>query len=412
MIKTIVIIGGGHAGFHMASSLRQNGFHGRIILIEKQPFYPYQRPPLSKSYLCGDIKLEQLFFRNEHFYKTNKIELIFGEVTAILKEKKAVVCNNQMVFYDELVLALGSVPKKLELYNKFNNVYYIADLHSTEILKKKLTEVKDVVIVGGGFVGLEFACIANKLGINTHVIVKNNKLLSRSVSNNLSEIIRNKHISDGIQINFESSIDKILISNNSIYKVKLSTSHEIKSDIIIVGIGSIVNDGIAFSSGLKTDNGIVVNEYLCTSDPNIYAIGDCASFLTELNEYSRLESVQNAVDQAKYLSSWLTGHHKDKYKSFPWFWSDQGEMKIQIAGNVKQGNYSVLKGCPTNTCYVNYCFNKKTLVAVETINSTLVHMAARQLFTQNSNNLPDLYELQKYSFDLVKLVKEKNKHNI
>lgn len=407
--KTIIIIGGGHAGFQMASSLRQDGFQGRLIIFDKQSLYPYQRPPLSKSYLLGEIELEKLYFRNKDFYKINNIEIIFEEITTILKEKKAILYNNQIIYYDELVLALGAIPKQIEILNSQNkNVCYISDLKSTLHLKKILDISSNIAIIGGGFIGLEFASVARKLGKNVDVIVKDKKLMNRSTSHNISNIIENQHLKNGIKFHFESKIKEINISTLTSSELIFASGKKLKFDLLVIGIGSVANDTLASNSGLATDQGVLVDEYLCSSEPHIYAIGDCAKILSTFNIYNRLESVQNAVDQAKYLSSILTGKNFGKYDSIPWFWSDQSNMKIQIVGIVNQENYCILQGTSINSGYINYSFDSyNKLVSVETINSIVTHMAARKLFTNYKDNLPDLDELNKYSFNLVELVKSR-----
>ncbi|MEI1745405.1 FAD-dependent oxidoreductase [Acinetobacter baumannii] len=402
MHNTIVIIGGGHAGFQLANTLRRDGYKGSIFIFEKQNDFPYQRPPLSKDYLLGSMEENRVFFRPPEFYHSNAIEIVFSEVTRIDRKNKKVICkDDKSVFYDSLIFAVGVTPNKLDFCElNYKNVYTISDLQNAKNLKKALDMAQNIVIVGTGFIGLEMAGLVKKLDKEVHVISSGNQVLRKSVSKKLSSFIKEQHISNGVKFYDCERIADWVVKDHNITSVTLSSKISIPADLVVVGIGSKPNVYLAESIGLEVDSGILVDDSLCTSDPSIYAIGDCAQF-PYLNHSIRLESVQNTMDQARYLSQKLLKDIPGSYSALPWFWSDQWDMKIQIAG-VKLDNNRELDTITVDSDLSSGCtclsFLNDILVIVETVNRPAIHMISRKILS--SENIPAKSDLEKYKFDL------------
>lgn len=403
MNRTVAIIGGGHAGFQLSNSLRRDGYKGRIVIFEKQSSYPYQRPPLSKAFLLDRMKQESLLFRPSDFYSLNDIELLFNVVDAIDRQKKMVIYDGgKTLCYDELVLAVGASPNKLSSCNgSFSNVYSLAALQSAVQLKGALDAAKNIIIVGTGFIGLEFASVAKSLGKNVHVISPSNRVMRRSVSFPIADIIKAKHIKNGVNFHDSDSIMTCSTEGDNITSVTLSSGRRLSADIIVVGVGSSPNVQLAVSAGLPTADGIIVDDGMRTIDPSIYAIGDCARFPYAGKESIRLESVQNAVDQARYLSRRITLQHQSSYRSLPSFWSDQGKMKIQVVGIALSPLHQqelIIVGDDLESGYACFCFIEEKLTVVETINRPAVHMMAKMVLS--GERVPTRAELSGIGFDL------------
>ncbi|MGL5759518.1 NAD(P)/FAD-dependent oxidoreductase [Plesiomonas sp.] len=403
MENTIVIVGGGHAGFQLASSLRRDGYQGKIVIFEKQADYPYQRPPLSKGFLLDKVGQERLLFRTPEFYSSNAITFHFTTVDFIDRQKKLVVYDDgKTLSYDALVLAVGVSPKQLmDSESKYSNVYSIASLLPTIKLKETLKFAENIIVVGSGFIGLEFASVAVELGKNVHVISSSERVMRRSISSPLAAIIKEQHTIEGVNFHESDCIVEWITKGNHVTSVKLSSGKELLADLIIIGVGSTPNIQLAVAADLPTADGIIVDERLCTVDPSIYAIGDCALFPYADQGLIRLESVQNAVDQARYLSKQIVDQHQTHYHFLPWFWSDQGNMKIQVAGiqpDLSRGLETVTLGDNVESGYVCFCFVAETLAVVETINRPSVHMMARKVLS--GDKLPTYTELFNVDFDL------------
>ncbi len=401
MQNTVVIIGGGHAGFQLSSSLRRDGYEGRIVIFEKQNYFPYQRPPLSKAFLLGSMEDDRLFFRPPEFYSSNAIDIVFNEVTMVnRKEKKVIYEDGKSIYYDYLVFAVGVSPNKLNFCDlNYNNVYMFSDLHNAKDLKKARYRSKNILVIGTGFIGLEMASLAKKLDKEVHIISSGNQVLRRSISTQFSSVIKEQHISSGIRFFDDEGITDWSVKDNNIVDVTLSSKQTLPVDLIVVGIGSKPNVHLADLIGLTINDGIVVNDNLCTSDPSIYAIGDCVRF-PYMNHSIRLESVQNTVDQARYLSQKILKKNLKSYRALPWFWSDQGDMKIQIAG-VNPGiscKFDTITLNNQSAGYTCLSFLDGILAIVETINRPAVHMMAKKILS--GKNIPTKSELSRYGFDL------------
>jgi 3-phenylpropionate/trans-cinnamate dioxygenase ferredoxin reductase component len=341
----VVIVGAGQAGFQTAASLRAGGYQLPITLIGDEPYLPYQRPPLSKEVLLGKHPIEKAELRPLSFYEMHNIALLIGErAISIGREARTVqLASGATIAYDELVLATGSRLRTLPI----EGALYLRTRDDAIMLKQRLDAAQTVAIIGGGFIGLEVAAAASTLGKKVTVIEAQPRLMSRVVAPVISDFYRELHASHGVEI-------------------RLGTQAAPAADLTIVGIGVVPNDELMGDSGLKVD------AFLRTNDENIYAIGDCAEHEV------RLESVQNAVDQAKYVASHIVGTAAGPYKAVPWFWTHQYDVMLQMAG--LSSGFDALEttgDVPARKFSVHYFKNSKR-IAVDSINSPGDHIKARK----------------------------------
>lgn len=398
--ESVVIVGAGHAGFQLAVSLRQSGYEGRIALINNEPHLPYQRPPLSKGFLEGGGDLNSVLFRPESFFGDNRIDLIDDTVVAIDRAtRKAVLQSGHLLGYHHLVFATGASNRLLRMDNaNHDDVRYLRSLADSQEIRQRLDRTERAVVIGAGFVGLEFAATAAARGITVDVIELAPRIMARAVSPAISAYFHARHETAGCRIHHACSITAIETANGRLQSVILADGRKLATDLIVVGVGVTPNTELAKVAGLPIQNGIVVNELLATADKNISAIGDCALFSSpRYNSPVRLESVSNATDQAKCLAARLTGQTRP-FVSVPWFWSDQGYDKLQIAGFISQRDDMIMRGDPDERSFSVFCYSAGKLVGVESVNRAGDHMAARRLLAAGGNVRPD--QAADLSFDL------------
>lgn len=381
-IRSIVIVGAGQSGFQAAVSLRDNGFDGDIRLIGNEPELPYQRPPLSKAYLLGTTGEEGLLFRPGKFFADKKISVLAGErAQSIDRFGKCVMLESGgQLNYDHLIFATGARNRRLadESVDRLVGLHYLRSVADARAIKKALGSARSAVVIGAGFIGLEFAAVASTFAIKVTVLDLAPRPLSRAVTPETSAFVAEQHTNWGVDIRCAVPGFKILSADGRVTGVELSSGERLPADVVLVGIGVLPNAEIAAESGLMVSNGIAVNAYLTTSDPRISAIGDCASFPTPHSPAPvRLESVQNAADQARALAATLTGRNTP-YESVPWFWSDQRDMKLQIAGLTTGADNVVQVVDAEARNLAVFCFKGDTLLGVETVNQVSTHMAARR----------------------------------
>jgi 3-phenylpropionate/trans-cinnamate dioxygenase ferredoxin reductase component len=378
----VAIIGAGQAGFQAAASLRDSGFAGRVILIGDEPVLPYQRPPLSKSYLAGQSGADDLWLRPTEFYAKHQIDLVCGDaVTAIDRGQRRLHLASGIEFsWDHLVIATGAGCRPLAVPGaELDGVLTLRTLADADALRQRLEEAREVVVVGAGFIGLEFASVALARGSLVHIIEVTRQPMGRVVSVPVSRFFTEAHIGWGADVALGTGVVRILGSGGRVTGVETTDGRHIPADLVLICIGVIPNAQLAGDAGLAVDDGIVVDEYLVTSDPAISAIGDCANFPTPFAPGRvRLESVQNAVDQGRGVADRLAGRPAP-YQKVPWFWSDQGDLKLQIAGITIGHETSVLRGDPANRSFSVFCFRGKRLIGVESVNRTADHVIARRL---------------------------------
>lgn len=351
-MTSVVIIGAGQAGFQTAASLRLEGFSGSITLIGEERHLPYQRPPLSKALLAGKQSVDHLFFRPERFYLDHNIDLLLNERAVSIDRKNQTVslASRQTLEYEHLVLATGARVRKLAA----NNILYLRDIDDSLAIEARLEKASSVAIIGGGFIGLEVASVARTMGKKVTVVEARDRLMARCVAPIVSEFFRQVHENQGVKIVFNST--------------------EIPAaDLTVAGIGVLPNVEIAQSAGLTVQSGICVDAHLKTSDAHIFAIGDCAEFRGLV-----LESVQNAADQAKCVAAQI-GREPFPYRAVPWFWTDQFDIKLQMAGLSSEKLRTVVRGNVEERKFSVYYFDGERLAAVDSINSPGDHVKARKL---------------------------------
>jgi 3-phenylpropionate/trans-cinnamate dioxygenase ferredoxin reductase component len=397
----VAIIGTGQAGFQAAASLRQEGFAGRIVMIGDEPVQPYQRPPLSKSYLARESGLDELWLRPETFYTQHQIEVLAGEsVTAIDRtERRLQLASGGKLAWDHLVLATGARCRPLPVPGaELDGVLPLRTLADADILRERLDQVRDIVVIGAGFIGLEFASVAITRGAAVHIIEVTQQPMSRVVSATISKFFTDAHRRWGAGVLLGTGVTRILGEGGRVEGVETTDGRHLPADLVLICIGVIPNAELAREAGLAVDNGIVVDEQLATADPAILAIGDCANFPTSFSTGRvRLESVQNAVDQARSVAAYIAGKPAP-YDKVPWFWSDQGDLKLQIAGITVGHDTAVLRGDPEDGHFSVFCYRAGRLIGVESVNQTADHVVARRLLAGDPKLTPE--QAADLSYDL------------
>jgi len=383
LLRSVVIAGAGQAGFQTAASLRQDGFAGRIVIIGHEPGLPYQRPPLSKAYLMGKTTAEALTFRPEKFFADNRIELIAQtRVTAIDRTNKRVALSSGGALdYDHLVLAFGAHNRTLPIPGAdLDGVFGLRTLADADAIGAMLADAPEVVVAGAGFIGLEFAAVASALGKSVHVLELADRTMARAISPAMSQLFADAHALWGVKIDFGQGLARIDGDGRRVTGVDTTDGRKRPADIVVFGIGVLPTVAVAAEAGLDIDNGIKVDAMLVTSDPTISAIGDCAAFPSPFaDSYIRLESVQNAADQGRAVAARLMGKAAP-YSAVPWFWSDQRDLKLQIAGLSIGADRTIVVGNPEERRMSVLCFKRDKLIAVESVNRGSDHVAARKIF--------------------------------
>ena len=402
-MTTTIVIGAGQAGAEVASKLRDEGYDDRILLIGQENYLPYQRPPLSKKYMAGEMALERLFLRPQEFYQDKNIELNIGKSAyQIDPNKQKVEFNGGSLHYDHLVLATGSKPRELPDYIglKIKNLFTMRDLTDANSIEPFIKSGMRLLIVGGGYIGLEAAATARKFGVDVTLVEIEERILKRVAAKETSDYIRSLHISKGVKIKEEIGLDRLKIVGDKALSASLTDGSDISVDFVIVGIGISPNTELAKSAKLKINNGIFVNDECRTSISNIYAAGDCTSFKYK-NTLVRLESVGNAIDQANTVAQNIL-QQNTKYIPKPWFWSDQYNLKLQIAGlNTGYDDVVVRKG--ENDQVSHWYFKGPNLLAVDALNDPRCYMIGKRLI--EANNSPTKNQLKDKDFNLKVLLK-------
>jgi 3-phenylpropionate/trans-cinnamate dioxygenase ferredoxin reductase subunit len=391
MQGAVVIVGAGHAGFQVALSLRQLGFKDRICLINDEGHLPYQRPPLSKAYLKGTGGPDSLMFRPEKFFHDQTIELIADRAVAIDRTaRKLKLHSGTSLDYGHLVLATGARNRLLDIPNaNLPNVRYLRILDDSEDLRRRIAACKRVVVIGAGFIGLEFAATARIKGLEVDVLELANRVMARAVTAEISDYFQARHAEAGVRIHLGVMATAIEADGDKVTGVSLSDGRHIPADLVVVGVGVLPNVELAKEAELATASGIIVNDRLLTSDPDISAIGDCCLFESpRFGGSLRLESVQNATDQAKCVAARLVGDDK-VYDGQPWFWSDQGDDKLQIAGLTTGYDKVVLRGNPSQKAFSAFCYREGKLVGIESVNRAGDHMFGRRLLPMDRSIEPE-----------------------
>jgi 3-phenylpropionate/trans-cinnamate dioxygenase ferredoxin reductase subunit len=358
----VVIVGAGQGGFQAAWSLRTEGYDGSITLIGDEPHLPYQRPPLSKGFLLGKQELESAALRPEKFFQDQRIELRTGEQAAAIdrQARRVELASGAVIPYDFLILATGARVRRLP----DRDALYLRGRDDAAELKDRLAGASSVAVIGGGFIGLEVAAAARALGKEATVFEIQPRLMQRVVAPVVSEYFQRLHEERGVRL--------LLGPEN----------RAPQADLTVAGIGVVPNVELAVEADLPASNGILVDAHLRTADPTIFAIGDCASHA----QRGRLESVQNAVDQAKCAAANIAGKN-EVYSAVPWFWTDQFDAKLQMAGLSGGADQVVLRGTPPK--FSVFYFRQRKLIAVDSISRPADHMLARKLLAANAAVTPE-----------------------
>ena len=380
MTVTVVIAGGGQAGFQCASSLRQSGFEGAITLVSAENRLPYQRPPLSKTYIKDDKSFDSLILKPESFFEKNAINVLFGTSVATIDRAARTVklTTGERLDYEHLVLATGARNRSLPVAGAdLSGVHRLRDVDDAEALRAALKDATRVAIVGAGFIGLEVAASARSLGKTVTVVEAADRVMGRTVSSDISTFFLEAHRAMGTDIRLLTPLEAIL-GDKAVTGVRVTGGEEIAADLVLIAAGVLPDDHLAKAAGLDTRNGVLVDGFMTTSDPAIFAIGDCAAFESRFaTDRVRLESVQNAIDQAKCVAARITGG-TTPYDSVPWFWSDQGPYKLQIVG-LTAGADQVEVVRPEHGKLIAYCFKGEQLLGIETVNRPGEHMLGRRI---------------------------------
>jgi 3-phenylpropionate/trans-cinnamate dioxygenase ferredoxin reductase subunit len=380
MAQHVVIVGAGHAGGTAAALLRQYGFEGPITLLGEEPYPPYQRPPLSKAWLKGEAGEEDLELKGHDFYAEAGIDLRLNvRVEAIDRAAKTVRAGGEAIAYDTLILATGARARTLPIPGAdLPGVLFLRTANDAETLKHALTPGKRLAVIGGGYIGLEAAASARALGCEVAVLEREDRLLARVASHPLSDFFYDYHKARGVKFDLGVSATAIE-GSGKVEAVRLADGRQIACDTVLVGVGAIPNDDLAKACGLECRDGVVVDIHARTSDPSIFAIGDVTRRPMPLyGREWRLESVPNALEQAKQAAGAIAGR-ADPAPEVPWFWSDQYDVKLQIAGVPFESDDLLVRGHPKSASFAVFHLKGDRILAVEAVNAPAEFMGGRLL---------------------------------
>ncbi|MFL2771049.1 MAG: NAD(P)/FAD-dependent oxidoreductase [Rhodospirillaceae bacterium] len=369
MAQTVVIVGAGEAGGQAAISLRQGGFIGSITIIGDEPYVPYERPALSKQFLANSLVMHRMYLRPAEFYDDHDISLkLNSRVNKVVPGQGVILSDGSFLEGDTLILATGGYPRKLMLDgSELNGVHYLRTIDDVLGFRDSLMQGTKLVIIGGGYIGLEVAAVATKSGCSVTVIEMENRVLSRVVAPEVSAFYTRVHKEEGVNIKTNSRVTGFT-GVDSVESVALADGSEVQADCVIIGVGIVPNTELAETAGLKINNGIVVDANTRTSVDAVYAAGDCTNHPNALlGRRLRLESVQNALSQGKAAANSILCR-EIPYAEIPWFWSDQYDIKLQMVGINDPGDQVVIRGDPATRSFSVCYIRKGTLVAINTMN--------------------------------------------
>jgi len=391
--QTVVIVGAGHAAGELASALRQEGFSGRILVIGEEAHLPYQRPPLSKAYLAGQITADSLYLKPQSTYDRAQIDVQLNtRVASIDRAAKCVVLEDgHKIRYDKLVLTTGGRVRRLptpgaDSAETMSNFHYVRNIDDIDRLRHHFEHGFRLVIIGGGYIGLEVAAVAQKRGLRVTVLEALPRVLARVTAPELSAFYERIHREAGVDVRTSVQITgfEFDASRDAVSAVTLGDGTRLPADVVVAGIGLIPNVELAQAAGLTVDNGIVVDEFTRTSDPDIYAAGDCTNHPSALyGRRIRLESVPNAVEQARVAAATICGKPKP-YNAVPWFWSDQYSLKLQMVGLSQGYDQFVLRGSTSGTSFSAFYLQQGKIIAADAVNRPPEFMIAKRLVTEGA----------------------------
>ena len=382
MTENFIIAGASHAASMLAPTLRQQGWQGRIIVVGAEASIPYHRPPLSKDYLAGEKTLDEILIRPAAVYEKSEVEFILDtSIESIDRGKKTVrLSNDETLSYDKLALTVGSKVRKVDLPGvDLDGVFYLRDLKDVKRITPYINPGANAVIVGGGYIGLETAAVLNKKGMKVTVLEMMERVLQRVTAPVVSEFYTRIHEEEGVSIRCGVGVAGFK-GNGRVAKVLCSDGSEFAADLVIIGVGILPNTALAESAGLKVENGIVVNDRAQTSDPAIFAAGDCTFHHNPIyDRWVRLESVQNATDQSRVAAAAACGKEV-RYNAVPWFWSEQYDLMLQIAGLSQGYDEIILRGDLENSrSFAAFYLKAGRVIAVDAINKPQEFMFSKKL---------------------------------
>jgi len=389
LVERIVIIGAGQACAQAITTLVAEGFTGSVAVVGEELYPPYQRPPLSKAYLAGTFERERLFLKPQAFYAQSNCELIL-DTTAVRIDREAHavgLSNGAKVAYGKLLLATGSRARRFAVSGaNLPGIFYLRSIADVDALRATFGAGKRLAVVGGGYIGLEVAAVARKLGLHVTVFEALDRVMARAVSAEMSFFYESVHREAGVRIEVNTAVERFEGSGR--LEAVRAGGELFPADMALVGIGIVPNVDIAQSCRLACDDGIVVDDCARTADPDIFAAGDCTRHLGRDGAFIRLESVQNAIDQAKHAALAMLGK-PTPYQEVPWFWSDQYDLKLQIAGLARPGDIMVRRGDPSSRKFAIFHLREGRVVAVEAVNAAPEYIVGRKLIADGTTVPPD-----------------------
>jgi 3-phenylpropionate/trans-cinnamate dioxygenase ferredoxin reductase component len=394
MYERVAIVGGGQAAVQAIDTLRRKGFTGELVLIGDEPWLPYQRPPLSKKYLAGALERERLLLKPQHFYESHSVEVRLGRRVEEIsrREQRLRLDDGSDVAYDALVVATGSRPRPLAAPGvDLEGVYFLRTIADVERIRAEWSPGKRLVIVGGGYIGLEVAATARELGLEVTVLEMADRIMNRVVCPQLSAFYEAEHARHGVRILCNSRVRALAAAPGSqrVGAVVTEDKEVHAADVVVVGCGVLPSDELAVAAGLTCENGVVVDDRCRTSDPTIYAAGDCTSHPSlHYGRRMRLESVDNAFEQGASAALNLLGL-ETVHNKVPWFWSDQFDLKLIIIGVCQGYDTVVMRGDPASRAFSACYLRDGELIAIDTVNSAKDQMAARRLIAARARPNPD-----------------------
>jgi len=401
----LVIVGGSYAAMQIAASAREAGYAEPIRLVSEEPVLPYQRPPLSKGYLTGKFTPAALPLRAEAFYRDNRIETLLGQraESLDLAARRVSLAGGGSLAFDRLALATGTRPRPLPLPGAdLDGVLFLRSLADADRLRERLGGAGSIVVIGGGFIGLELASVAAAMGKPVVIVEAQERLLARGVSPQIAAFLADVHRSRGVALRLRSTVRDIRGANGRVQSVVCGDGETLAADLVLIAIGVVPNTELAGRAGLACQDGLVVDRFARTTDPLVVAAGDCTRHPSAFaGQLLRLESVQNAIDQAKTAGATLAGQEKP-YESVPWFWSDQYELKLQMVGLVQGSDRHAVRGSLEQRRFSIFYFRSGRLVAIDSVNRAADHMLGRKLLALGRSPTPQ--QAADESFDLQTLV--------
>lgn len=383
MTAPIIVVGAGQAGVRAADTLRKLGYDGPVALIGEEPHPPYQRPPLSKKFLLGQMDEQQLWLQGDGFFIQNEIELLVGGQVGVIepRDKRVVLTDGMERPYHKLILATGSHARPLPVPGgDLKGVYTLRSISDVKALREAVAGAGRIAIIGGGYIGLEVAAIMREQGKDVLVLEGEERLLKRVMSPVMAEFFLKLHRGHGVDVRLGEKVVRLL-GETHVTGVELDHGEQLAADLVLVAVGGRAADELAVAAGLLCQDGIIVDEH-AQAAPDIYACGDCARFPSRrYGRMVRLESVQNANDQARTVAQAIAGT-PEVYDPIPWFWSDQYDVKLQIAGLSQDYDRYTTEGDPESGSFSVSYFKGERLLAVDAVNAPRAHMLARRALAQ------------------------------